>query len=164
MNATALAIDPVMPSNVYLGTEKGVYKSYTNGGNWFLKTDDMDTHYIYALMIDPTESGTVYAGASCGGILKSLNEGEDWVFLGAGSDVDGRCIIDLAVDPYTPNILYAGTREGGVLKSTDGGESWAAINDGLTSLNIRSLAMDPENTTIIYAGTEKNGLFQSMDG
>ncbi|MFQ5854401.1 MAG: WD40/YVTN/BNR-like repeat-containing protein, partial [Anaerolineae bacterium] len=45
----------------------------------------------------------------------------------------------------------------------DGGSTWAAINNGLTSLEINALLVDPGNPQVVYAGTV-NGLFKTVDG
>src|SRR2546427_1768520 len=71
----------------------------------------------------------------------------------------GGSIGTLAIDPVTPSTLYAGAYSGGVFKSTDGGGIWAAVNIGLTNLNVFSLAIDPQTPATLYAGTDGGGDF-----
>jgi len=58
-----------------------------------------------------------------------------------------------------PQIVYAGTWEEGVFKSTDGGGTWAAVNAGLTTMQVLALGIDPSNPQIIYAGTYCGGVY-----
>jgi hypothetical protein len=44
-----------------------------------------------------------------------------------------------------------------------GAPEWAAINTGLTDLDVRVLAVDPINKTTLYAGG-RSGVFKSVDG
>jgi hypothetical protein len=65
----ALAVDPLVPSNVYLGTAgSGVFKSVDGGLNWQPLNEGLAHPYIYTLAIDPRTPGTVYAGTSGGGV------------------------------------------------------------------------------------------------
>ena len=102
---------------------------------------------IYALLIDPQSSSTLYAG-TMGGILKSTDGGNNWI----PADIDltqAYYVMALAIDPSKPETLYAGStygledNTGGVFKSTDGGQNWMPVNDGLTDLNVYALAIDP---------------------
>jgi hypothetical protein len=72
----------------------------------------------------------------------------------------------LAINPTTPATLYAGTYDG-VFKSTDSGGTWAAVNTGLTTLQVGALAINPTTPATLYAGTggmyDGGGVFKSTD-
>src|SRR6266542_3100797 len=80
------------------------------------------------------------------------------------SGPDGGIVNALAVDPVTPATVYAGTNGGGVFKSGNGGGSWAAVNAGLTNLNVSALTIDPATPATVYAGTDGGGVFKSVNG
>lgn len=82
----------------------------------------------------------------------------------SASNLYGGVVQALAVEPGNPSIIYAGTQLSGVYKSQDGGASWAAVNSGLTKLNVLSLAINPALPTTVYAGTAGGGVFRSIDG
>jgi len=74
----ALAIDPTMPSTLYVGTyDGGVFKSTDGGGNWkAINTGLTDiTTKIFALAIDPATPTTLYAGTGGNGVFKTTNSG-----------------------------------------------------------------------------------------
>jgi len=165
-------MDPTDPNILYLeanlfdGDALGLYKSTDGGATW---NDPGAACCIgYALVIDPTNPGTLYNGTPFG-VLKSTDGGAIWGgVLKLGVNV-------LALDPGNPNTLYAATYESGstafvgLFKSSDGGASWLAINNGLASLldtgaPLKSLVIDARNSSVLYAGTSGYGVFRSNDG
>ena len=104
----ALAIDPRTPERVLLGTDGGVYESYSRGSEWIhLATMAIGEFYRIA-----TDNGTPYR--ICGGLQDNLNwvgpsatrtkdgiVNEDWINIQGG---DGfYCMFD----PGDPDIVYA---------------------------------------------------------
>ena len=71
-------------------------------------------------------------------------------------------VSSILLHPTEPSQLYVGGPEG-VWKSSDSGKTWQAVNQGITTLNIRALAMNPKNPQILYAGTNGSGLYRSTD-
>ena len=59
----ALAVDPLSPETLYVGTwGGGVYKSTNGGDNWDEVNNGLWDNYIKALAIDPLTPSTLYAG------------------------------------------------------------------------------------------------------
>ena len=116
---------------------------------------------VNALVIDPTDPMTLYAGTEDGGVFKSTNRGANWSAINNG--LTNLSVKVLVIDPIDPMTLYAGTSFGGVFESTDGGANWSAINNGLTNTFISALAVDPINPMWLYAGTHSDGVFKSTD-
>ena len=89
-----------------------------------------------AILVHPTYSQTIYAGAASGGLWQTTDGGTNWYPL--TDRWANTAISSLAFDAgNNPNIIYAGTGEtyyydaiGGVglLKSTDGGYNWAVVS------------------------------------
>ncbi|HVT16145.1 MAG TPA: hypothetical protein VHQ90_08215 [Thermoanaerobaculia bacterium] len=162
--ARALAVNPRSPSTVYVGSVGGfgVYKSVDGGANWvppgpFLMNA---RGMVSALVIDPLQPDTVYAGTEAG-VDKTVDGGATW---GPAHDGirDGVAIRVLAIDPSAPGTLYAGTSVGDVriYKTTDGGVSWQPA--GNAPPVAEALAVDPGDSRIVYAGGD--GVFKSTDG
>ncbi|MBI2864473.1 MAG: hypothetical protein HYX94_07915 [Chloroflexi bacterium] len=63
--AGAMAIDPITPSTVYIGTSSGgVFKSADGGANWRTINAGLSDTYVMRLAIDPTTPSTIFVGTS----------------------------------------------------------------------------------------------------
>ena len=165
----ALAIDPMHPNTIYAGTSGGVYRSFTGSENWVKINNGLvpgDAKMasmafgVNQLIIDPSNTKTVYAGTTKG-LYKTSNNGMSWTKIAAG--LDDPYVSSLVVNPQNTLQLYMGTSEG-VFESLDGGVNWEPRQKGLGNLNIRVLAMDPKDPKILYCGTNGGGLFKSSNG
>jgi len=177
-SAYDIAIDPVTPTTIYLGTMSGVFKSANGGDSWVAINNGFAPPFggqppkVNRLVIDPANRLTVYA-ATNRGVFKTIDGGANWVIasngLGQGSQAE---VLALALDPATPMTLYAGVSNfaGALYKTTDGGVTWRASNSGLnipgqTGLQtVQSLAIDPTTPATIYAGTAFGGVYKTTNG
>jgi Tol biopolymer transport system component len=116
-----------------------------------------------ALVMNPKNSTTIYAGTPQGLVKRTLSGG--WVASGVGMVYPLR-VRAIALDPGNPSVVYAGTdgersQQGGtVYKSLDSGGRWAATQ--LRDADVYALAVDPLNANTLYAGTGK-GVYKSTD-
>src|SRR5260370_41893311 len=81
-----------------------------------------DTADVYAIAVDPTASGTLYAGTRNGGIYKTTDFGQSWA--PASDGIIGSIYSNIAVDPTEPDRVYLGTDGGGLFRTTYGGAHW----------------------------------------
>ena len=155
--AAQRALEAATPTEaVYAGTQGGgVFRSTDSGTSWSAVNTGLTDLFVWALLIDPITTSTLYAGGNSG-IFRSANGGDTRTLVNAG--LTTSVINVLAIDPITPTTLYAGTYWGGVFRSTDGVDNWRAINAGLTDLLISALAVDPITPTIVHAAT-RSGVF-----
>ena len=196
----ALAMDQNVPDIIWVGTGEGnprntqtsgngVYKSLDGGKTWkFLGLEK--TRNIHRVIIDPTNSNTVYVGAQGSawgesterGVFKTTDGGKTWRKVLFVDNKTG--IADLVMDPSNPNKLIAamwqfrrwpwdfksGGPGSGIYISFDGGESWQkkSDKDGIPKgdLGRIGLAFAKNNSNVVYALIEakKNGLYKSNDG
>lgn len=123
--------------------------------------------YVYAIAVNPSDPGIVYAGGQYFdrngnwyvGLFKSTNGGTDWFDISAGVDDESQPVYALAIDPDSSGTIYAGT-SGGIYRSTSGGSSWTDINCGFDT--VYALSIDLSSPNILYAGTP-NGVYRSTD-
>ncbi|MFO0838134.1 MAG: hypothetical protein U1D55_06365 [Phycisphaerae bacterium] len=125
-----------------------------------------------ALVIHPTNSQRMWAGAVSGGIWYSADGGLTWTPV--NDDLPNLAICALAIDPTNPNILYAGTGEGlfngdaiggaGVYKSTDGGASWSRLASTAAWDNVCRIAISPTNGDVLLVAKRYGGILRSTDG
>ena len=125
-----------------------------------------------ALVVDPANPNTLYAGGVAGGVWKTTNGGGAWVAL-TDTLLPNLAVASLDIDPTSSNILYAGTGEGvfngdavrgaGIFKTTDGGVTW---NQLATTANadfnfVNKLKVLSTGTSVLAA--TRTGLWRSMD-
>ncbi len=170
----AIALDPSVPSTVYVGTkDDGVYKSYDGGQHWMSRRAGLDdgrvTAEVQQFLFGPGPQHRVYL-ATAMGVFESDDGGGLWGKRLAG--ITGVLMVTtMAMDTVRPEILYAGTSSG-IYKTTDGARSWVAVNRGLIpaegvqssrALGITALAVYSQRTETLYAGT-LDGLYKTVDG
>jgi photosystem II stability/assembly factor-like uncharacterized protein len=139
----ALAIDPVTPSTLYVGTQTGLFKSTDWGVSGGASQSGLTPLIAYTLAVDPTAPSTVYVGGETG-ILKSVDDGGSWTLV-TDTLPDVR-VWSLLVVPGSSAIL-AGT-DGGIFRSTDGGATWTQGNPTPTTF---AFAIDPNSPSPVYA-------------
>ena len=146
----------VSGTNIYAGTNIGVYLSTNNGANWIYKINGLNNNFsVYSLIVDGTN---IYAGTTRG-VFLSTDIGTSLTQLNNGlADTN---VISLAV---SGNNVFAGAvtdiyGPGGVFHSTNNGASWTQANNGLNSIVVNVLAVSGAN---IIAATHRD-IFLSAD-
>ena len=127
----AIAIDD---SNVYCGTNEGLFISSDNGVNWVLAGPGISqTIGIQTIKII---DNYIYVGAIYG-IYLSTNRGANWSYKGFGNDIV-ECI-----EGYG-DVVFAGISDpwdGGIFFSTNKGGTWQQFNSGLPYLDPLALVI-----------------------
>ena len=169
----ALAIDPLLPANIYAGTKgDAIYKSYAGGQGWASKRTGLDgitiTSVVHELVFVPG-SGTHLFAATSMGVFESEDAGETWTKRMNGM-IEVLMVISLAIDPQQPQTMYAGT-SGGVFRSMNGGKLWQKVNNGLVApevlkssraLGVTKIKVDPHDSNTVYTATLE-GLFKTTN-
>jgi photosystem II stability/assembly factor-like uncharacterized protein len=164
-----LGMDPTRPAVLYAGTSGGVYKTTTQGAHWqqvnkgLVPTDMVKTSRalsVTSVQVDPSAPETVYA-ATLAGLFKTTNGAASWARV--GESLPDQMIVAMVLDRVRAGVVYVAARDG-IHRSEDGGKTWVALNDGLSTTNIRSLAQSPTDPNLFYAGTNGSGLYRSVDG
>jgi photosystem II stability/assembly factor-like uncharacterized protein len=154
----SLAADANDPRNLYLGTSDGhIFASRDAGEHWQLlgRVGDRDDSVVTAILVDPRNSATLYAGTwtlgpNGGGVFQSRDGGRNWRSIG----LPGQSVRALAQAARNPDILVAGTLAG-VFRSKNAGRNWEQISPANHEdlRNFDSIAIEQENPEVIYAGT-----------
>ncbi|NTV83729.1 MAG: hypothetical protein HGA23_05440, partial [Bacteroidales bacterium] len=169
LGVSAIAVDPINPSTIYIGTGDrdagdapgiGVMKSIDNGATWQLSNTGMGNSTVGDLLIDTTNTQILYAAATSG-LYKSIDGGASWTLKANGA------FKDLAFKPGNNEVLY-GTQSGAFYRSTDAGENWILITNGLTGGARGVIAVTNANPEIVYFLVSKGdngfqGLYRSLD-
>jgi photosystem II stability/assembly factor-like uncharacterized protein len=167
-----IALDPIDPNTIYVGTGdpnisgypaigNGLYRSSDGGATWdYLGLQDQ--RIISKIIIDPINTNVIYAACmglpfernNDRGLYKSVDGGTGWQQVLFTSNQSG--IIDMVMDPNDSDILYASSWDrirnneesmvagpnGKIHKTTDGGLTWAVLSNGLPSGTVGRIGLD----------------------
>ncbi len=168
-SVNVLAIDPVTPSTLYVGTfAGGVFKSTDAGASWrpmnagLLGPFGFPALRISEMVIDPVTPQTLYVGVHNAGMFKSTDGAHSWVAANQRIPANDTIIWALGMDPSSPSTLFIGTGFNRVFRSTDGAASWQQLLDDLGRPD--AVAVAPSNSSIVYLGAGFNMAYKSTDG
>jgi uncharacterized repeat protein (TIGR02543 family) len=113
MTVYSLAVDPLTPSTLYVGTNGYVCRSTDSGATWKAMSIGHDYISVYCLAIDPITPSTVYAGTNVD-VFRSTDSGVTWTVVKPG--IVSRDVTSLAIDPKRPSTMYAGFTHNGVFR------------------------------------------------
>jgi photosystem II stability/assembly factor-like uncharacterized protein len=160
----SLAIDPVDPNIVYVGTGGplntyalgAIYKTENGGATW-TKVVEFD-HTVVDLDIDPQNSNVIWAATSsfgyggwAGKLYRSLDGGTSWeVALDLGPSGSGYATV--AAKPGDPNIAFSGSGFGIIKHWYDNDlGTWNYLTPLPQSRLVEDISFDPQNSNIVYA-------------
>lgn len=158
---------PGNASTFYFGAvDGGIWKTTNAGLTWRPISDGQINPSIGALAISPANDQIIYVGTGesdmrsdityGGGMYKSTDGGEHWMFIGLK---DTRHIGKILIDPHNPDLVlvaavghaYGANEERGVFRTTNGGKSWQKVLYKNPETGAVDLAWDPKNPQIVYA-------------
>jgi hypothetical protein len=151
MGGTSVSI-AISGPNLFAGSGGHLVNSFDNGASWDWLHLEECRGWIRGLAI---MDSYIFAGGEAGGVCRIKHNAPGWwTILSTGQpDTVVNCLV------VKGKNIFAGTMDG-VYLSTDSSKSWSAINNGLTSLEIKALTF---NDTHLFAGTWEGGVFRSMD-
>ncbi len=173
----SIAVHPSNPDIVYLGSVSGgVWKSTNGGGSWTALKDKMENLAVCALVLDPNNPNTIYAGTGEGffnidalrgeGIFKSTDAGASWIRLASTNNSNFYYVNKLEYDIST-NTLWAATRTG-LYSSNNGGDSFTGVltnNSKYTHCTDIEIAATNPTTIYVSCGLFNDAsIYRSTDG
>ena len=186
---SSLTFDPITPTTVYATTGIGdwcgggnpgdpnpvgfgIYKSTDGGDSWGPINTGLEDLTVSHLVIDPTNTQTLYAAVGCvdddialpGNVFKSTDGGAHWQRLDGVSPV--QPVTRLALHPDDPQKVYA-LGYAGVFLSEDGGAHWARWSENFKAA-VYSFFYEhtfvPGDPQTMIVGTYSGGIIKSVDG
>ncbi len=140
----ALLVHPQDANIIYsAGVSGGIWKTTNGGQTWTPVGDALATLAIGAMVFEPGNPNTIYAGTGEGvilveqdtvgdfrgaGIFKTTDAGATWTRIESTRNSNFYYVNDIVISPTDKNRLYAATRTG-VWRSADGGGSWTRTLD-----------------------------------
>ena len=173
---TAIAINPLAPDTMFLGSALGgIWRTTDGGSSWEPRTDDEVSLATGAIALDPNFPQVVYVGTGEGnfsldsyyglGVLKSVDGGDTWTNLARATFL-GQRFNRLLVTPSTgaPATQLFAAASRGLYRSNDGGVTWTALTSGLPSgVPATDVVMDPLTPNTIYVAFWNRGIYKSTN-
>ncbi len=158
---------------IYAGTEPGaIFRSTDRGETFELERalwdhphrEEWNCGYggqaFHTILPHPTDSQSVLAAISTGGVYRTSDGGASWSPANQGVKTEfmpgdlhypefGQCVHKVARHPERPDRLFL-QNHGGVYRSDDGGDSWQDIVPGLPAEFGFSMVVHPHEPDTIY--------------
>lgn len=131
--ARAIAIHPQYPEVVFVGTQRGVYRSQDGGDGW-QRMHLPEGRIVWSLAFHPGNPKVMFLGTEGSDVYHSDDSGESWQYWSTIVNPDAvqmafaTRILGLAIEPADPNRMYAALEVGGAARSVDGGKTWQLVN------------------------------------
>ncbi|MFH1321217.1 MAG: PKD domain-containing protein [Bacteroidota bacterium] len=158
IGVTDIAVHPINPDIIYIATgdadawdtySAGILKSTDGGLTWNTtgySPSIAQNQVISKLIINP-DNPEILIAATSDGIIKTINNGDDWIITQAGY------FRDIKFNPANPAFVYAASSNK-IYRSIDGADSFYEITTtGITSSEVSriALAVTNDNPGVIYA-------------
>ena len=153
-NTNAIAVHPLNPDTVYIGTlRSGLYKTTDGGKSWVMRNNGLVGSDVRSLSIDRDDPQIIYAGLGEGaGICKSTDGGSNWVPIGNGLEIICPPAL-LPLGKVQQDISFQGQKT--VVSSTDYAIQWSVIT---------CVLMNPMRPQTVYVSDLATGVYRSKDG
>ncbi len=166
-----MVIHPTQTNRMWIGSVGGgIWYSSNSGVSWSPVNDFMSNLAVSALVLDPTNPNTMYAGTGEGfynadgirgaGIYKSTDGGVTWAQLTSTANNNFLYVNRLAISP-DGGVLLAATSST-VYRSTNGGTSWTLVLNGSTTIG--DVEFHPTDATKAVASGYAHQLYYSANG
>ena len=167
----AIAIHPQHPEVVFVGTQRGVYRSQDSGDRW-QRMHLPEGRIVWSLAFHPQNPQIMFLGTEGSDVYRSDDGGESWQYLSTIANPDAvqmafaTRILGLAIEPVDPNRIYAALEVGGAARSADGGKSWELVNrqflGNVDLMDLHGVALgSPRADTLFIAN--RVGVWRSQD-
>jgi len=177
----SLAMDPVDPSVIYLGTGEGYYpvssptqeelflrglgifKTNDGGNTWthLSQTVNSGFYYVNDLKISSANHLHIFAATQTG-VWRSLDGGQNWTLQkpSSGSSLVGCTELAMRTDTSPPTLFaaFGSLYPDGLYRSTDNGDTWIKMSNGFAGVRKGriALAIAPSDQNRIYACVAQN--------
>jgi photosystem II stability/assembly factor-like uncharacterized protein len=155
----ALKYEPGSTSNVWVGTDGGVWRSTDDGATWLSRREGIMTYQFYDICVAQSDPTFAMGGAQDNGIPGHVVD-DQWfqsTFVADGMVCN--------INPTNANAVYAEWQGGNHLKSFNGGQFWSSIMNGITGNGIWVTPVDEDQNVPNHLYTTTNtGIWRTTNG
>ena len=165
-----IAVHPDNPEIVYVGTQRGLYKSVDRGDHW-KRADMAEGPTVFSIAFRPDNPRVMYLGATGNDVYRSDDSGDAWTYMSTIVNPDQIemhfpiRILWLSMEAANPDVMYAATEVGGAARSMDAGKTWQIINNGLKGealLDLHTIAVGSPKSDAVFIAN-RTGVWRSRD-
>jgi len=158
---TTMAVSPVDPRVIWVGTSDGNLQVSTDAGVTFAVVSSTLPNRavtdIDADVSDAARAVVTYSGSGTPHVFLTTNQGVDWTNISGGlPDIPFNAVVSI---PGTTR-LFTGA-DVGVYESTDNGASWTLATPGFPNARVLDLVYQ-RATGILYASTYGRGIWATQ--
>jgi photosystem II stability/assembly factor-like uncharacterized protein len=155
----AIIYEPGSTSNLWIGTDGGVWRSSDDGETWRSRREGLVTYQFYDICVAQSDPMFMMGGTQDNGVPG--RQGIDTWFQTTILSDGMVCNIT----PTNANEVFAEKQRGIHYKSTDGGHNWFFIISGITGtgLWVTPVDQDQNDPDHLYTSTDA-GIFRTTNG
>ena len=167
----AIAIDPRNSSTLFVGTQRGVYRSKDSGDS-FERMNMDEGRIVWSIKFHPNNPNTMFLGTEGSEIYRSDDSGENWSYISTilnNNSVQmafATRILGIGIEPDEPQQMYAALEVGGAAHSSDSGKTWEIVNkefDGDVDLmDLHGVSVGGPGSKSVYI-SNRTGVWKSTD-
>lgn len=150
LRVVSLRYDPTNPGVIYVGSDKGLFRTQDGGITWFAPV--LATEHIWDILVNPAAPQQVWV-CSYSGVYRSTDGGSTFAGPVGGF---AEYYWTLALDPLQNSTVYVGGK-GGVYRSTNGGQTFAPYGGSFGDFSAYGMTFQPGGWTL-HAGTSALGV------
>ncbi|MGH2570688.1 MAG: T9SS type A sorting domain-containing protein [bacterium] len=151
--------EPGSSSDLWVGTDGGVWKSTNDGADWLSRREGIGTYQFYDICVAQSDAADVLGGTQDNGVPGRVGT-SDW--FTSNLFADGMVC---NVDPTDERVVYAEWQGGNHVKSTDGGGSWFDIQSGISGGGLWVTPVDLDPNDPLHLWTESSqGMWRTTNG
>jgi photosystem II stability/assembly factor-like uncharacterized protein len=169
--ARPIAIHPQHPDIVFVGTQRGIYRSQDHGEHW-QRMDLPEGRTVWSIQFHPHNPQMMYLGTEGSEVYCSQDSGEHWQYLSTIANPDAvqmafaTRILGIAIEPTNPQRMYAALEVGGAARSTDGGKTWQLVNRDFAGnvdlMDLHGVALGAADASAVFIAN-RVGVWRSHD-
>lgn len=169
--ARAIAIHPHNPNVMFVGTQRGVYRSQDRGDHW-QRMNVPEGRVVWSLKFHPHHPHVMFLGTEGSEVFTSEDGGENWRYLSTIVNPDAvqmafaTRILGLAIESVDPNRMYAALEVGGAARSSDGGKTWQLVNRDFAGnvdlMDLHGVALGSPRSDAVFI-SNRVGVWRSRD-
>jgi photosystem II stability/assembly factor-like uncharacterized protein len=165
---TSIALSPITPNVIWVGTDDGNVQVTRNGGRtWTNLRGNVPgvPEGIWVGRIEASHHNPAVAYAVFDGhrsdvfmpwVFRTADYGQTWSSL-SNSLPDGEVAYVIREDPRNPDLLFLGT-EFGLFVSLDAGVQWTKFTNGFPTVAVHDLKIHPRDNDLVI-GTHGRGIW-----